>query len=213
MLQQPDLQLDEAVSIEALVFPPAAVADFVATKIQLALRVQGPDFGISDCALLKNVDQTPTNRKPRSHLSHSPILSKLEIKDSLVKLKVVFGDWMRAKGGIVFVGLADYSGLVVETHLKDKTMRMRSCCSLCAHRHHPHRRCLALNRFFNPKSSGVSRCILLQLQRTSGSDSSVTIPLKNILKSPPHHPNKRAEDEAPIIKHTITSTSHRYFCI
>lgn len=97
VLQQPDLQLDEAVSIETLVFPPAAVADFMATEIQLALRIQGSDFGISDCALLKNVDQTPTNRKTRSHLSYSPLLSKLEIKDSLVKLKVVFGDCMRAK--------------------------------------------------------------------------------------------------------------------
>lgn len=41
--------------------------------------------------------------------------------------------------------------------------------------------------------------------------------LKNSLKSPHHHPKKkkkkRAEDKAPIIKHTITSTRHQHFCI
>lgn len=42
---------------------------------------------------------------------------KLEITDSLVKLKVVFCDRMRAERRLVFVGLADYSGFVVETHL------------------------------------------------------------------------------------------------
>lgn len=35
MLHHPDLQLDEAVSIEAVVLSHAAVADFVATEIQL----------------------------------------------------------------------------------------------------------------------------------------------------------------------------------
>lgn len=37
-----------------------------------------------------------------------------------MELKVVFCDWMRAEGGVVFVGFADYSGFVVETDLKDK---------------------------------------------------------------------------------------------
>lgn len=60
VLQQPDLQLDEAVSVEALVLPPAAVAHLVATNIQLALRIQGSDLGVSDRVLLKNVNQTPT---------------------------------------------------------------------------------------------------------------------------------------------------------
>lgn len=120
VLQQPDLQLDEAVSVEALVLPPAAVADLVATNIQLALRIQGSDFGVSNRVLLKNVNQTPTKGGKRSNISESPESLKLELKDSLVELKVVFCDWMRAEGGVVFVGFADYSGFVVETDLKDK---------------------------------------------------------------------------------------------
>lgn len=52
VLQHPDLQLDEAVGVEAFVLPPAAVAHLVATKIQLALRIQGPDFGIANRVLL-----------------------------------------------------------------------------------------------------------------------------------------------------------------
>lgn len=63
VLQHPDLQLDEAVSVEALVFAPAAVADFVAAKVQLALGVQGSDFGISNRVLLQSVNQTPKNRR------------------------------------------------------------------------------------------------------------------------------------------------------
>ena len=59
MLHHPDLQLDEAVSVEAVVLSHAAVADFMATKIQLAVRTQGSDFGIPDCILLQNVDQAP----------------------------------------------------------------------------------------------------------------------------------------------------------
>lgn len=63
VLQHPHLQLYEAVSVEAFVFPPAAVADFVATKIQLGLRIQGSDFGISNRVLLQNVNQTSANRR------------------------------------------------------------------------------------------------------------------------------------------------------
>lgn len=59
VLQHPDLQLDEAVCVEAVVLPHAAVADFVAAEVQLARRTQGPDFGISDRTLLQNVDQAP----------------------------------------------------------------------------------------------------------------------------------------------------------
>lgn len=59
MLHHPDFQLDEAVGIEAVVLSHAAIADFMATKIQLALGTQGPDFGIADCILLQNVDQAP----------------------------------------------------------------------------------------------------------------------------------------------------------
>lgn len=63
VLQHPDLQLDEAVSVEAFVFPPAAVAHFVATKIQLGLRIEESDFGILNRVLLQNVYQTPANRR------------------------------------------------------------------------------------------------------------------------------------------------------
>ena len=59
MLHHPDLQLDEAVGIKAVVLSHAAVADFMSTKIQLALGTQGSDFGIADCILLQNVDQAP----------------------------------------------------------------------------------------------------------------------------------------------------------
>lgn len=38
-----------------------------------------------------------------------------------MKLKDVFGDRVRAERGLVFVGIADYSGFVVETHLEDKS--------------------------------------------------------------------------------------------
>lgn len=122
VLQQPDLQLDEAVSVVALVFPPAAVADLVATNIQLALRIQGSDLGVSNRVLLKNVNQTPTEGGgARSDLWEWPGSLKLEMKDSLVELKVVFSDGVRAEGGVVFVGVADDSGFVVETDLKDKS--------------------------------------------------------------------------------------------
>lgn len=63
VLQHPHLQLYEAVSVEAFVLPPAAVAHFVATKIQLALKIQGSDFGISNRGLLQNVNQTPADRR------------------------------------------------------------------------------------------------------------------------------------------------------
>lgn len=59
VLHHPDLQLDEAVGVEAVVLSHTAVADFMATQIQLALRTQGSDFGITDCILLQNVDQAP----------------------------------------------------------------------------------------------------------------------------------------------------------
>lgn len=63
MLHHPDLQLDEAVSVEAVVLSDAAIADFMATKIQLALMTQGSDFGIADRILLQNVDQAPKRQK------------------------------------------------------------------------------------------------------------------------------------------------------
>lgn len=59
MLHHPDLQLNEAVGIEAVILPPAAVADFMATKIHLALKTQGSDFGITDCIVLQNMNQAP----------------------------------------------------------------------------------------------------------------------------------------------------------
>lgn len=59
VLHHPDFQLDEAVGVEAVIFSHAAVADFMATKIQLALRTQWSDFGITNCILLQNVDQAP----------------------------------------------------------------------------------------------------------------------------------------------------------
>lgn len=63
MLHHPDLQLDEAVGVEAVVLSHAAVADFMATEIQLALVSQGSDFRITDCILLQNVDQAPKKHK------------------------------------------------------------------------------------------------------------------------------------------------------
>lgn len=63
LLQHPDFQLDEAVGVEALVLPPAAVADLVAAQVQLGLKVQGSDFGISNRVLLQNVNKTPANRR------------------------------------------------------------------------------------------------------------------------------------------------------
>lgn len=63
LLQHPDLQLDQAVSVEALVLPPAAVADFVATEIQLGLKIRGADLGISNRVLFQNVNKTPANRR------------------------------------------------------------------------------------------------------------------------------------------------------
>lgn len=59
VLHHPDLQFNEAVGVEAVVLPHTAIADFMATKIQLALRTQGSDFGITDCILLQNVNQAP----------------------------------------------------------------------------------------------------------------------------------------------------------
>lgn len=37
VLHHPHLQLDEAVGVEALVFSPAAVSDFMTTQVELAL--------------------------------------------------------------------------------------------------------------------------------------------------------------------------------
>lgn len=75
MLHHPDLQLDEAVSVEAVVLSHAAVADFMATKIKLALGTQGSDFGITDCILLQNVDQAPKKDKRYQNAhNHPPIL-------------------------------------------------------------------------------------------------------------------------------------------
>lgn len=59
MLHHPDLQLNEAVGVEAVILPPTAVAHFMATKIHLALKTQGSDFGITDCILLQNMNQAP----------------------------------------------------------------------------------------------------------------------------------------------------------
>lgn len=78
VLHHPDLQLNEAVGVEAVVLPPAAIADFMATKIQLAMWTQGSDFGITDCILLQNVNQAPikTSRTKSTIVScsHSLIL-------------------------------------------------------------------------------------------------------------------------------------------
>lgn len=38
VLHHPDLQLDEAVGVKAVILSHAAVADFMATQIELALR-------------------------------------------------------------------------------------------------------------------------------------------------------------------------------
>lgn len=65
MLHHPDFQLNEAVGVEAVVLSHAAVADFMATEIQLAKRTQGSDFGITDCVLLQNVDQAPKRQTGR----------------------------------------------------------------------------------------------------------------------------------------------------
>lgn len=70
VLQHPDLQLYQAVSVEAFVFPPAAVADFVATQIQLEVKTQGSDFGISNRVLLQHVNQTPANRRNLLKTAH-----------------------------------------------------------------------------------------------------------------------------------------------
>lgn len=59
VLHHPDLQLDEAVGVEAVVLSHTAVADFMATQIQLTLRNQRSDFGITDRILFQNVDQAP----------------------------------------------------------------------------------------------------------------------------------------------------------
>lgn len=63
MLHHPDLQLNEAVGVEALVLSHAAVPDLVTTQIQLGLRTQGSNFGIPDCILFQNVNQAP-ERQP-----------------------------------------------------------------------------------------------------------------------------------------------------
>lgn len=71
VLQHPDLELDEAVGVEAVVLSHAAVADFMPTKIQLAVRTQGSDFGITDRILLQNVDQAPARQTGQQCLEPS----------------------------------------------------------------------------------------------------------------------------------------------
>lgn len=68
MLHHPGLQLYEAVGVEAIVLPHAAVADFMATKIKLALGTEGSDFGITHSVLLQYVDQAPKKRKHKTVL-------------------------------------------------------------------------------------------------------------------------------------------------
>lgn len=74
ILHHPDLKLNEAVSIEAVVFSHAAVADFMATKIKLALAMQGSDFGVTHCVLLQNVDQAPKKQKRYYNAGHHPLI-------------------------------------------------------------------------------------------------------------------------------------------
>lgn len=96
VLHHPDLELDEAVGVEAVVLPHAAVADFVATQIQLAVRIKRPDFGVANSLFLQNVYQ------------------------ALMNFKVVLCDGMGTKRSIIFVGFADYSGFMVKAHLQNK---------------------------------------------------------------------------------------------
>lgn len=65
MLHHPDLQLDEAVGIKALVLPHTAVPDFVATEIQLTMWSQRSDFGIPDFVVLQDVDQASVGQNNR----------------------------------------------------------------------------------------------------------------------------------------------------
>lgn len=65
LLQHPDLQLDEAVGVEAVVLPDAAVATLVAADVQLVHGTHRPDLGVAHQALLENVNQAPDGHTHR----------------------------------------------------------------------------------------------------------------------------------------------------
>lgn len=69
LLQHPDLQLDEAVGVVAVVLPDAAVANLVAADVQLVQWTHRPDLGVTDCGLLQNVNQAPDQRTKPSRSS------------------------------------------------------------------------------------------------------------------------------------------------
>lgn len=77
VLHHPDLELDEAVSIEAVVLPHAAVTDLMATQIQLAERTKMSDFRVTDCVLLQNVDQAPKGQTGHEVTYPAPIFCHL----------------------------------------------------------------------------------------------------------------------------------------
>lgn len=73
LLQHPDLQLDEAVGVEAVVLPDAAVATLVAADVQLVHGTDRPDLGVAHRALLQDVNQAPDeNRAQRFRGPASP---------------------------------------------------------------------------------------------------------------------------------------------
>lgn len=59
LLQHPDLELHQAVGVEAVVLPDAAVATLVAADVQLVHRTDRPDLGVAHGALLQDVNQAP----------------------------------------------------------------------------------------------------------------------------------------------------------
>lgn len=69
LLQHPDLQLDEAVGVEAVVLPDAAVATLVAAHVQLVHGTDRPDLGVPHRALLQDVNQAPDGKTQRSKFS------------------------------------------------------------------------------------------------------------------------------------------------
>lgn len=65
LLQHPDLELDEAVGVEAVVLPDTAVATFVAADVQLVAGTGRPDLGVAHRALLEDVNQAPGRQTDR----------------------------------------------------------------------------------------------------------------------------------------------------
>ncbi len=88
MLHHPDLQLDEAVGVETVVLSHAAIANFMATEIQLALWTQGSDFRITDCILLQNVNQAPKRQTGQQCLQVYSVFVLLHICTGLFSLVV-----------------------------------------------------------------------------------------------------------------------------